>query len=478
LNWKIIQVKASFWRIVLPPIFTTLLFVSTIFFLILPFIEESIVARKREMISELVSVAWNNLQFFEQLESTGRLSRHEAQQQAREQIRSLRFGPENSDYFWINDRHPRMIMHPYRPDLEGQDLSQYSDPNGKFLFSEMVTVVENQGAGFVDYMWQWKDDPSRVVPKISYVRGFEPWGWVVGSGIYIEDVKMEIASFTRHLVWVCVGIVGIIMILGSVVVQQGVASRNRWRKAEDEARQHLLRLSHLSRLHTMKTMTTEIAHQIDQPLGSILLRSSLCTDTLEPGDPVTPELIENLEEISVQVERTSRIVKRIRSFSNLRELGKTRVDLNIIISGVLDFLEFETRKNQINLDFFPGKTTLTAAEPIWVLVDSTLVEQVVLNIVQNAIEALGECPSEKRNLTIRTEVEGDTALVVVADNGPGISDDRLESVFEPFTSSKNDGLGIGLSLCRSIVEEHGGRMWAGAGPSQGSIFQFTLPVEC
>ncbi len=370
-----------------------------------------------------------------------------------------------------------MIMHPYRPDLEGQDLSEYRDPNGKYLFAEMVTVVEEQGGGFVDYMWQWKDDPSNVVPKISYVKGVEPWGWIVGSGVYIEDTKAEIASFTRNLVWVCGGIVLVVMILGSVVVQQGIASRVRWRKAEDEARQHLLRLSHLSRLHTMKTMSTEIAHQIDQPLGTILLRTSLCTDSLSEGDPVTLELIENLEEISVQVERTAEIVRHIRDFSSRREMEKSRNDLKAIIRKVLAFQKSEINTNRVNLGFDLDQPGLSGAEPIWVLVDGTLIEQVVLNIVHNAIEAMKNGPRENRLLSIRTNVADGFARVVFEDNGPGIAENQLDTIFECFTSTKNDGLGIGLSICRSIVEEHGGRMWADAGAGRGGIFQFTLPID-
>jgi C4-dicarboxylate-specific signal transduction histidine kinase len=258
---------------------------------------------------------------------------------------------------------------------------------------------------------------------------------------------------------------------------QGVGSRRRWLKAEDEARRHLVRVSHLSRLHTAKTMTTEIAHQIDQPLGSILLRTSLCTDTLREGDPVTRDLIENLAEIAVQVERTSQIVKHMRDFSNRREMEKTRTDLNTIIASVLDFLAVEIMANQVTVNFEPGKNVPPNREPVWVFADATLIEQVVVNIIRNAIDALAEGPRAKRNLSIRTETADASVLVVFQDNGPGIAPDRIESIFEPTISDKNDGLGIGLSICRSIVEEHEGRLWAEAGIDQGSVFSFTLPLE-
>ena len=119
----------------------------------------------------------------------------------------MRYGPESKDYFWINDMQPRLIMHPYRTDLEGKDIAGFTDPSGKHLFVEVVRTVKNSGAGYVDYQWQWKDDPDRIVPKISYVKGFDPWGWIIGTGIYVEDVHTEIAAITRPrgIILVCDG---------------------------------------------------------------------------------------------------------------------------------------------------------------------------------------------------------------------------------------------------------------------------------
>ena len=114
---------------------------------------------------------------FEAEEQAGRLSRDEAQAAAIAQVRNLHYGQQDKDYFWIIDMHPRMVVHPYRPDLEGTDLTEFGDPQDKHLFVEMVRVVEREGAGYVEYMWQWKDDTSRIVPKLSYVKGFAPWGW-------------------------------------------------------------------------------------------------------------------------------------------------------------------------------------------------------------------------------------------------------------------------------------------------------------
>jgi signal transduction histidine kinase len=114
-------------------------------------------------------------------------------------LKGLRYGPEGKDYFWINDFGPKMVMHPFRPDLDGKDLSDFKDPQGKPLFVEFVKVCRDQGLGFVEYMWQWNDDQTRIVPKISYVQAFAPWGWIIGTGMYINDVGEELAGIRNSL---------------------------------------------------------------------------------------------------------------------------------------------------------------------------------------------------------------------------------------------------------------------------------------
>ncbi len=122
-----------------------------------------------------------------------------AQKEAIDQIRKLRYGTQGKDYFWINDMHPFMIMHPYRSDLEGRDLTLFRDRVGNYPFVSMVKTVMDKGSGFVNYHWQWKDIPEQISPKISFVAKFEPWEWIVGTGIYIEDIDKEIHFITQEL---------------------------------------------------------------------------------------------------------------------------------------------------------------------------------------------------------------------------------------------------------------------------------------
>ena len=115
------------------------------------------------------------------------LSLEEKQKKAAGLIKALRYGPENKDYFWINDLHPTMVMHPYKPEMDGQDLTDNKDPNGKHLFIEFARVAKEKGEGFVDYLWP-KYGADKPQPKLSFVALFKEWGWVVGTGLYIDDI--------------------------------------------------------------------------------------------------------------------------------------------------------------------------------------------------------------------------------------------------------------------------------------------------
>jgi PAS domain S-box-containing protein len=219
-------------NIIWPVVATFSLFVITYFWLLLPSIEGHLMDRKREMIRAVTQVAWSMVNHYALLSEQGAMNGETAKSQAVEKLRQLRFGPEGKDYFWINDMHPRIIMHPYRPDLEGVDTTDLTDPTGKHLFVAFADKVRSQGAGYVDYQWQWQDDPNRIVEKISYVKGFTPWGWVIGSGVYVEDVRAQINAITKHMSMICFTIAAVMMLLSFYIVWQGAKSENKRRRIE------------------------------------------------------------------------------------------------------------------------------------------------------------------------------------------------------------------------------------------------------
>lgn len=219
-------------RIVLPSVLAIALFIAATFLFIIPSFERNMMDRKRETIRELNNSVHSLLESLYSGEKAGKLTRSQAQSKAAEAVRALRYGPENKDYFWITDLTPKMVMHPYRPDLEGSDLAEFKDSHGKRLFVEFAHIGRRDGAGYSDYMWQWKDDQTRVVPKLSHVRLFEPWGWVTGTGIYIEDVKQEIARLEANLIKLSLLIAAIIALILLYVNQQSLRIEKSRRQAE------------------------------------------------------------------------------------------------------------------------------------------------------------------------------------------------------------------------------------------------------
>lgn len=226
--------KRFYLKIIIPTILSILLFILTIFLIIIPRFQQNIMNGKREMIKELTNSALSILSKYENDEREGLLTREEAQETAISRIQYLRYGEENKDYFWITDMTPVMIVHPYRNDLNGKDLTHFQDPHGKRMFVEFVETVKKSEHGYVDYMWQWKDDSLHIVPKLSYVKIFKPWNWVIGTGIYIEDAKKEIAAMTNRMVWISVGISILIAFLLFYIIKQSLNIERKRREAEDE----------------------------------------------------------------------------------------------------------------------------------------------------------------------------------------------------------------------------------------------------
>lgn len=224
------------WRAAAPVGLAIILFAGLIFAYLLPQQERLIIERKKEMLRELTASALSILAEQERDSRSGGVSLREAQKQAVSRLRDMRYGREGKDYFWITDHEPRMVMHPYRPDLEGQNLASYRDPDGKPLFVEARNQVEAHGEGFIEYRWQWKDDTVRVVPKLSYVRGFPAWGYIVGTGIYLDDVHEEMRGLRTRLLTATLAILATIVLLMLYGLKQTLDADSQARRALQDLR--------------------------------------------------------------------------------------------------------------------------------------------------------------------------------------------------------------------------------------------------
>ena len=162
----------------------------------------------------LVDTAYGVAAYFEGEERAGHLSRADAQGAAVRALKGLRY--DDQEYFWVNDMQPRMVAHPMKPELEGKDLSALQDPTGKRLFVDFVALVKRQGQGFVDYYWP-KPGADAPVPKLSYVRGFAPWGWVIGTGIYADDTAAILWGAARQAAAGMLVVVALIGLLAALI---------------------------------------------------------------------------------------------------------------------------------------------------------------------------------------------------------------------------------------------------------------------
>lgn len=241
------------------------------------------------------------------------------------------------------------------------------------------------------------------------------------------------------------------------------------RRAEEKERQRMLELAHVSRLSTMGEMATEIAHELNQPLGAIATYSDAGTQILSSDPQDHDTLKSTLQAITRQARRAGDIVRGLRDFVGKDEGQPMPTDINALVRDVIDLARVEARSRgvRIALNLAEGLPRLTLGR--------ILVEQVIFNLAHNAIEAMEQVDSEQRVLTITTARAEENAIEIsVADSGPGLPTDHGERVFEAFVSTKVNGMGMGLTISRSIVEAHGGRLWATPNTPTGTCFRFTL----
>lgn len=180
-----------FTKIMSLSLLTWLVLVLATMFALVPFIRGLIMEEKKATVTYLVQEATSLLASYQKQVETGTITKEEARKQAAERIGAIRYNEK--DYLWINDMTPKMVMHPIKPELNGKDLSENKDANGKLHFNEMVKVCKENGKGFVQYAWA-KPGGSAALPKLSYVELYQPWGWIVGTGIYTDDVAAHMRT--------------------------------------------------------------------------------------------------------------------------------------------------------------------------------------------------------------------------------------------------------------------------------------------
>jgi signal transduction histidine kinase len=480
-------------RIFFPVVMTVLLFILTIFQLILPEMQERLLEGKREVIRELVASAHSSLEAFARQEREGALTREEAQTLAMNHIRDLRYGQDSKDYFWINDMQPRIIVHPYRLDLEGKDVSNFVDPTGKRLFVAFVDIVRNENAGYVDYQWQWMDDPTRIVPKISYVMGFEPWNWIIGTGIYVEDVHHQILAITQKTTVICFWILFVIIMLSISVVWYGAKVTREKKTAEAASRLKQEQLFQAAKMVSLGTLVSGVAHEINNPITSIILnapnlgimwsamRPILDHHYSEHGDfqvgataysKIRDRMPQMLAGIADDARRVRDIVTDLKDFArdNPSEM-KDQVNLNDVVEKAVGLTTNLIKKSTQHFELACSPSLPTF------LGNSQRIEQVVINLIVNACQAL---PGKDRAVSVTTDFDAPKKRIVltVEDEGEGIDENAINQIFDPFFTTRREqgGTGLGLAISHRIVRDHGGTLHFSSTPGQGTTVHVTFPL--
>jgi signal transduction histidine kinase len=326
----------------------------------------------------------------------------------------------------------------------------------RILGGEKAGDIRTPALQFAPAKYDWRELQRWAIPESRLPPGSEvhfrpspPW----------ELYRWQILA-------ICAAILLQAILIGALLYQ-----RRRRVFAEVQSRQRMSELAHINRYSMAGELTASIAHQLHQPLGAILLNAETIERMLEAPTPDLAELREIASEIRRDDQRAGKVIEQVRNLLKKTPIERTKLDLNDLIRDTLDFLSglAVARKMQIR--------SLITAMPLPVKGDPIQLQQVLLNLIVNAFDAMNAWPGAERIVTVGTRSADGWAEFSVLDSGAGIPADKLPEIFEPFYSTKPSGMGMGLSIARTIVESHGGTISAQNRPHEGAEFIVRLPLS-
>ncbi|HEV3425976.1 MAG TPA: ATP-binding protein, partial [Paraburkholderia sp.] len=229
-------------------------------------------------------------------------------------------------------------------------------------------------------------------------------------------------------------------------------------------------LAHAARLHSMGEMASGIAHELNQPLAAILSYNQACVRLLRESELDLTAIEGAMRATTDQAKRAADIIVRLRAFISKRPANVVSLDMRQVVQNALVLGEPWLRQSETSVEF------VHPVELPDVRADSVQIEQVVLNLIRNAVEAMQQAPVDTRVLTLQLDCDGEVVKLAVKDTGPGVSPKVRQTLFHPFQTSKPEGMGLGLTICQSIAETYGGQVVENALVSSGAEFQLTLPI--
>ena len=257
---------------------------------------------------------------------------------------------------------------------------------------------------------------------------------------------------------------------GATVVMQVATDISSRKEAEDMSRQQQEKLQFTSRLITLGELASSLAHEINQPLAAISNYNMGSVTRLKAGKVSPEDLLPVLEKVNVQAQRAGDVIRRIREFVKQQEPKRGPCPIGKIIEDAISFSRLEAKHQSARIEMnLPDALMSVVADPV-------LIEQVLMNLIKNGLEAMGHLPSEQKLIEIQVGQSAQFALIEVRDHGIGVPEEIRQRLFESFFTTKSDGMGMGLNICRTIIEYHQGQLWVEPAQGQGSVFKFTLPL--
>src|SRR5258705_4381977 len=307
-----------------------------------------------------------------------------------------------------------------------------------------------------------------AAPRFDW-RQMQHWGisesnLPAGSTVYFRE-PMVWGRYSWQI-----ALITTIILLQAALITALIREHRRRKFSEVQARQRMAELAHVNRFSTAGELTASIAHEINQPLGSILTNAETADAILKSPTPDIAELKDIVKDILQDDRRASEVIRRMRSLLTKSPFELKSLDLKDVARETLEFLSALAVARKVEL------ISLITQNALPILGDRSELQQVILNLVVNGMDAMKDTPSENRTISIGTSLVENFAQLSVSDRGPGIPEDKLKTVFEPFYTSKAEGMGMGLSIARTIVEAHHGLIWAKNRDHGGASFRIRLPL--
>lgn len=372
-------------------------------------IHEVMLESKKQKTRNLVEAAHSIVSHFHAENLNGNINEETAKLLAINAIKNMRY--DETEYFWINDMRPYMVMHPYKPQLDGKNLSQSKDPNGTFLFNEMVKTVAENGSGFVNYMWaKAGEDKEKTFPKLSYVKGFKPWNWVIGSGIYIDDVEKAFYAQVKATIIMIIIIMAFISTIAYLIAKSIVApvkslSSDMRALANDE----MIEISNTDRKDEIGEMAEALLYFKDKTIAAKKLENEQKMAQFQKEQKQKTLSDAALEFESYAKEATQSVASAAQQLSTMANSMVGSIGNSITLTGEAANMTDETSNNVAGVASAAEEMSASVEEIVSQIHKTNNIITDTVNIVNNANTTSNELKEAAGNIQQITSIISDIA---------------------------------------------------------------------